>query len=123
MATIANASSAYVSVGNGATPVKIYDNANNWVRLNDTNSNTMFFHNNGDGTAKIVGGTSNGTLTLPQGIVANGYQTFSNGWSNANTINDGSNQMSLGLYYPNGYGNPIDNYQIVNWTINIRTTN
>ena len=82
----------------------------------------MFFHDNGDGTAQIVGGAMNGVITLPNGIVANGYQTFSNGWSQGNYISDGSNQLQLGLYYPDGGGAPIDNYQIANWTINIRRT-
>lgn len=126
MATIANASSVYVSTGNGATPVKIYDNANDWIILggSDTYNNVVFFHNNGNGTANLRGYILYGTLNLPNGFVANGYQTFTTTGGNINTqqstINDGSNAISLG-----STTNSIGNFEadMINWTINIRTTN
>lgn len=104
----------------GGTPLEIYNGQKQWIRLNtsDTN-NAVFFHDNGNGTAQLVGGVTNGSITLPNGYVGNGNQTFGNTMSFNNYVSDGSNQVQY-FYF---YGNGANSLQLIKWTINVRKTN
>lgn len=91
MAQIINASSAYVAVGGGGTPLKIYDKKNDPYKqslngtelINDSqHAHSIYFFDNGDGTMKMVGvypfnySRNINPITLPPGYVFNGNQTI-----------------------------------------------
>lgn len=110
MASIANASKVYVAVGGGGTPLEIYNAQNQWMTVNGYNGDTILFHDNNDGTMKVVGYHKWTTyLTLPNGYVFNGNGVLTSDGANY-AYYDGTNSA----YISSGMQTSI------NTTINVR---
>lgn len=95
----------------GGTPVEIYNAQNQWITVNGNNGDIILYHDNGDGTMRVVGyNTQTPYLTLPAGYVFNGNGTAELGLIGA-SYNDGANSTFMG----SGYSD-----RGINATINVR---